>query len=187
MFRSIVVMGVALTLAAANPADADAQNPQTRQGFFISFGVGGGSFGCEDCGDRETGAAALIHLGGTLSPRLLLGADISGWSKSVEDSGGGEARLTHANLTAALQFYPSAAGGFWLKGGIGTSTLRAEASGGGVTISGDETGFGLTAGLGYDIRLGTNFSLTPYGSFSFGSIEGGSVNHAQLGLAATFH
>ncbi len=182
MFRSTVVFGIALAVAGLLPSGAEAQNPQTRQGFFISVGLGGGSFGCEGCGDRETGGAGVIHLGGTLNPRLLLGADLSGWSKSE-----GGARITHANATAALQFYPSAASGFFVKGGLGVSTLEFEASGGGFTFSGRESGLGLTGGLGYDIRLGANFSLTPYGMFGWGNFDGGSANNVQLGLAATFH
>jgi hypothetical protein len=68
---------------------------------------------------------------------------MSGWSKTIEDDFGGEATLTQANLSAALQFYPSATSGFFLKGGIGTSTLRVSGSSGGFTLTADETGFGL--------------------------------------------
>jgi hypothetical protein len=186
MARWSVVLGLALTLGALQPVDAEAQNPQTRQGFFISVGVGGGSLGCEDCDERETGPSGLIYLGGTLSPQLLVGAEFSGWSKKVEGSGG-DARLTHGNLSAAVQFYPSPTSGFFIKGGVGVSQLRIELSSGGTTVSGDENGIGITAGLGYDIRLGSNFSLTPYGMFGFGSFDGGSANNGQIGLAATFH
>ncbi len=41
--------------------------------------------------------------------------------------------------------------------------------------------------LGYDIRLGTNFSLSPYGLFAWGDFDGGSANHGQLGLGVTWH
>lgn len=73
--------------------------------------------------------------------------------------------------------------GFFLKGGLGFS--RLEISGGGVSVS--DQGLGLTAGLGYDVRLGTNFSLSPYLRFVWGHFEGGSANHGQLGLGVTWH
>jgi hypothetical protein len=182
MFRSTVVFGIALVLAATQPGDAAAQNPQTRQGFFIGLGIGAGSFGGEGGEDRETGLTGHLTLGGTLTPQVLLAGEFTGWTK--EEDG---ARLSHSNVSAAVQFYPMPDGGLFLKGGVGASTLTVSASGGGVTVSADETGFGATAGLGYDIRVGSNFSITPYGLFAWGSFDGGSANHFQGGLGVTWH
>lgn len=182
MRQSLIFVAACATMLALVPSDAAAQNPQTRDGFFIGFGFGAGSFGCEGCEQRETGAAGHLTLGGAVSPTLLIGAESSAWTKEE-----GGARITHANLSAVAQFYPSATNGFFLKGGIGFSRLEASASGGGFSFSAADQGLGLTAGLGYDIRLGTNFSLSPYGLFAWGDFDGGSANHGQLGLGVTWH
>lgn len=182
MLRSIGVVGAFLAILGV-PHDATAQGrPQTREGFFIGFGLGAGSLGCEDCGDRETGGAGRLTIGGALSPQLLLAGESSAWTK---EEGGG--RLTHANVSAIVQYYLSATSGFFLKGGVGLSQLRVSASGGGFSFSATEDGLGLTGGLGYDIRLGTNFSLTPYATYAWGNFDGGSANHFQGGLGATWH
>jgi hypothetical protein len=182
MARSIAVLGIALLAVAALPTGVDAQNPQTHQGFFIGFGLGVGSFGVEDGDERETGGAAHLTLGGTLTPQVLLGGEFTGWTKEE-----GGARVSHTNVTAVVQFYPIAGGGLFLKGGIGGSTLSISGSSGNVSITIDDTGLGATAGLGYDIRVGSNFSITPYGLFVWGSFDGGSANHVQGGLGVTWH
>lgn len=183
MLRSTSFLGVFLAVLVVLPQYATAQGrPQTREGFFIGFGFGGGSFGCEGCGDRETGGAGHLKLGGAVSPQLLVGGESNAWTKEE-----GGARLTQANLSAIAQFYPSATSGFFLKGGLGLSRLEVSGSGGGFSFSATESGLGLTAGLGYDIRLGTNFSLVPYGMFAWGSFDGGTANNGQLGLGVTWH
>ncbi len=182
MPRSVSLLGAFLAVLVALPRAADAQNPQTHEGFFIGFGFGVGSFGGEGSSERETGGAGHLTIGGALNPQLLLAGESAAWTK--EESG---ARVTHANVSAIVQFYPSATSGLYLKGGLGFSQLRISLSGGGGSISAEENGLGLTAGLGYDIRLGTNFSLSPYGSFAWGNFDGGSANHGQLGLGITWH
>jgi hypothetical protein len=182
MVRSIAVLGLALLSIASLPTGTEAQNPQTRQGFFIGLGIGAGSFGFEGGDGRETSGAAHITLGGTLTPQLLIGGEFTGWTKEEEG-----ARVSHTNATAIVQFYPIVDGGFFLRGGIGGSTLSLSGTSGNVTISVDETALGATAGLGYDIRVGSNFSITPYGLFVWGNFEGGSASHFQGGLGVTWH
>jgi len=184
MSRSTIMLGLLAAALVAVPQGADAQSrPQTRDGFFIGFGVGGGTFGCSVCGtEREGSLTGHLKLGGTVSPRLLLGVESSAWTKEE-----GGVRLTHGNVSALAQFYPSATAGFYLSGGVGLSRLAVDVSGGGGTVTVTENGLGLTAGLGYDVRLGTNFSLTPYGLFGWGDFEGGSADTFQLGLGVTWH
>ena len=82
---------------------AQAQNAQVRDGFWISGGLGYGMLGCEDCGDREGGVSGGFSLGGTVSPRFLLGIGASGWTKSE-----GGATLTVGLVDARIRFYPRA-------------------------------------------------------------------------------
>lgn len=175
---SLVVCLVALAVYAS-PAQAQGR-PQTREGFFIGFGLGWGSLGCSDCsGERESGFSGYLKLGGTVNEKLLLGFESNGW---VKDQNG--VTLSQGNASAVAYVYPTPDSGFFVKGGFGLSTLDLSVSGFG---NASDTGFGVIAGLGYDARVGTNFSLTPYGNFVYGSFDGGSTNVFQAGLGLTWH
>ena len=181
---------LALLMTSLLATPGTAQNPQTREGFWISFGFGVGSLGCEtedsDCDDeRETGTNFFLRMGGTLSQRLLLGGEVNGWTKSE-----GDATFTVSNIGPVLMFYPSANGGLFLKGGLGMATASAEVG----VIEVDETGVGLTIGIGYDARVGRGFALTPFfdilaTSFSVGTGSNKtdiSFNHVAFGLGFTW-
>jgi hypothetical protein len=169
----------ALLFAGMLSVPAAAQsNPQTRQGFWINFGVGAGSLGCDDCGDdRETGTNAQLRMGGTLSQRLLIGGEANFWTKSD-----GDLTLSTGNFGPVILFYPSANGGFFLKGGLGLSNTSLEF--GSFTI--EDNGIGVTLGLGYDARVGRKFALTPYFDIINSSYDGGSFNQVAFGLGFTW-
>ena len=176
--------GLVLALLTSLSLPANAQgNAQTRQGFWITFGFGAGSLGCDDCNDagdeddRLNGVNFQLRAGGTLSQRLLIGGEVNGFTKSEND-----ATLTVTNITPVLQFYPSAQGGFFLKGGLGLATAEFEFGG----ISIEDEGFGVTIGLGYDARVGRNFALTPYLDILSSSFDGVSLNQVAIGLGFTW-
>ena len=169
----------ALVLAVLSPRAASAQHPQVRSGFWFNGGMGYGSLGCQDCDTREGGLSGGLALGGTLSQKLLIGAGTNGWTKSE-----GGTRLTVGTLTALVRFYPSATGGFFLTGGLGVGNVHAEVAGFG---SASETGFGALVGLGYDVRVGDNVSLTPFWNGFAMSSSGSDANVGQLGLGVTLH
>ena len=188
--RVIALGGVLLTVAPA----ARAQYPQRREGFWIGFGLGYGSanISCDNCssGARTGGVTAFLKLGGTPSRNVLIGGAINGWSHA---SGG--ATETMANVTGSVYFYPVAASGLFLTGGLGFSDYHVDTS---PAVSG--TGWGFTAGVGYDIRVGRNVSLTPVADFVYGgvgdlSVSGGGgtfatgwkQNVVDFGLGVTFH
>jgi hypothetical protein len=175
-----VLLAVLLGLPSAGMGQG---RPQTREGFFIGVGLGWGSLGCADCVSRESSGAAELKLGGALNPQLLIGGASTVWTK--KDASG--TRLTHGTVTFMAQYYPSVTSGFWVKGGVGVAQLMAESTVLGVNVTVTDNGLGLNAGLGYDVRVGTNFSLSPYSSWSWGSFEGGSADHFQLGLGVTWH
>jgi hypothetical protein len=169
-----------LALAAVLPQAASAQgHPQTRQGFWFNGGMGYGSLGCQDCDGREGSLSGGLAFGGTLSQKVLLGAGLNGWTKS-EDG----ATLSVGTVTALIRYYPSATGGFFLTGGLGVGNIHAEVTGLG---SGDETGFGALAGIGYDFRVGSNVSLTPYWNGFATSSSNSDANVGQVGLGVTIH
>lgn len=172
------LIACALALAAIIPATAKAQQASSRDGFWISIGLGGGSLGCEGCSGRETGFSGQLQLGGTINSHVSLGVSSNAWTKS--ESG---ATLTMSSLTAAVRYYPSATGNFFILGGLGVATLSAGVSGFG---SGSTSGTGALLGIGYDIRVGNSVSLTPYLNGIGGSFDGGNANFSQIGLAVTW-
>lgn len=176
MFRLAVGIALALVALATN---VSAQHAQTRQGFWFNVGLGAGSLGCDDCGSRTNGISGQLSLGGTISPRLLLGAGTNGWTK--EEDG---VTLTMGSLAALVRFYPSATGGFYLTGGLGIATLDLGLAGYG---SASDTGVSAILGIGYDIRVGQNVSLTPFWNGIGGSFDGYGANFGQIGLGMTIH
>ena len=175
------------------PVALVAQHPQVRDGFWIGFGFGYGSahFTCSGgCDTTFSGATGHLRLGGTLSSHILLGADIVAWSKA--DSG---VTNVMGNTNFEAYYYPNAAGGLFLKGGLGVAVFSNSGRTGG-DIKGN--GGGITLGLGYDIRVARMFSITPVASLVVGSVgdlkqgnttiqTGWKQRLLEFGLDATFH
>jgi hypothetical protein len=180
---SLRAIGFSAFFAVLLASSASAQQAQTRQGFWIGGGMGYGSLGmsCEGCGDidREGGASGYFKLGGTIRPNILLGVEGNGWRKSE-----GTLTLTMGNFSGAAYWYPMTTTGLFLKGGVGYSTLRVSDD---VLGDASDSGFGLLAGLGYDIRVSRSLSITPVANWFRGGFDGGSANVMQLGLGVTSH
>jgi hypothetical protein len=170
-----------------------AQYPQRRDGFWIGFGLGYGSanVACDNCraGPRTEGLTGFLKLGGAPSQQRLIGGAITGWSHS---SGG--ATETMANLTGSLYVYPRARSGFFFTGGLGLSGYHVN-----TVPAWDGTGWGLTLGAGYDIRVGRDVSLTPVVNYLYGAVGDVTVlgtgvvgsrwrqDVIDVGLGVTFH
>lgn len=172
-------VAVTMLLALVATAQVAAQGRQLeRKGFFIGGGLGYGSLGltcdlgCSGLG-REGGASGFFHLGGAVSPQLLLGVETNAWYKSQNG-----ASITMGTLTFTAVGYPSKRANFFLRGGAGLGTLNADDG----STSGSDTGFGGSAGLGYDIAIGGRTALTPFANWFFGKFNGGGANTLQMGL-----
>lgn len=165
-------------LALAVPSAVDAQTPQARDGFWFNLGLGYGSFGCENCEGREGGISGGLSLGTTLSSRLLVGVGTTGWTK--EDNG---ARVTAGTLTALARFYPSAEGGLFLVGGLGLGSIETSFDG----LSARDNGGAAILGMGYDFRVGTNMSITPFWNGAGISAADSNMNYGQIGVGFTMH
>lgn len=162
-------------VAPAANANAEQARP-SREGFWFHGGVGYGSVGCDSClGVRDGGLSGGLTFGATISPRLLLGAGTSGFTRTY---GFGD-RLTVGTVDARVRFYPSMRSGLFLTGGVGL---------GHVSFNGDtEVGAGAVLGIGWDIRVGRNVSLTPfYNGFAMRSSLT-DANVSQIGLGLTIH
>ena len=176
-----VVEPTASEVPATNPPATLAAEPERnpRKGFWLNLGFGYGSMGCEACDGRTGSLTGGLALGGALSQKVLLGVGVNGWTKEEFD-----AKVTVGTLAAVIRFYPSATGGFFLLGGLGLGTIRAEAS---TVGSATETGVGAVLGLGFDIRLGGNVSLTPFWNGFAANTTTGDANVGELGLGLTIH
>jgi len=178
MPKFLRVLSFALLTLSLTALTAQAQNPQTRQGFWFNLGLGYGSATCSDSCSSEDGFSGNLALGGTLSQKVLLGGGTNGWTKSQDG-----VTTTLSTLTAQIRFYPSAVGGFFLNGGLGLGMARG--SGGGISDS--DTGFGMLLGLGYDFRVGKNVSITPFlNGFGFDAYNT-TWSVGQIGVGITSH
>jgi hypothetical protein len=179
------------------PSAMAQSHPQTRDGFTISFGLGAGSAGvtCDGCDtNRETAPALYLRLGGAVRPNLIVGGETNGWSKTTEDQGD-KAIVTVVTINAIAQWYPETTGGFFIDGGLGVGSMNVEVKAPGLpTLSDKTTGLGYQVGVGYDVRVRKNFSLTPYATY-FGTAGGKTentdakidANVIQVGLGFTWH
>ena len=179
---------VAISLLLAAPAWAGSWAHE-RSGMVLGFNVGAGSAEAKFDGDggsissdRESGGGGNLRIGYAISPKVVLGLETAGWSKKVED---GNVDSTWSLGVAAFgaTWYP-AAGGFFMRAGVGVG--RAEVkwdAGSGLTASADDTGFGLTTGLGYEWRLTRRFALGPQVDLNYVDIgDGVSMNWFNVTL-----
>ena len=152
---------------------------QTREGFWFSAGMGYGSLSCFDCDGYANGFSGGLALGGTINEKLLLGVGTTGWYRSQDG-----VWLNVSTLDARLRFYPSIRSGFYINGGLGLGTISLGMSGLG---SESETGVGLMLGVGWDIRIARNVSLSPFWNGSAVRTANADASFGQLGLGITVH
>jgi hypothetical protein len=212
-----VTRGLVVLLAIASPGTAFAGPPQTRRGFWWSFGLGCGSahIECDQCapGDREGSFAGWLRLGGTIGDHLLLGWEASGWLKN--DKGRLETSddlvRTLGNSAVIVVFYPRASSGFSMRVGAGLAYAglppRPTSFCPPLDLSclGDSdegahgNGFGMTAGAGYDFRVSTNVSIAADFTLTLGrpgdlrakgrppAVTGWRHDILAFGVGVTFH
>lgn len=173
-------------MIAAPPALG--QRTAEHSGFWISFGFGGGlALGdrlFED--DSKAGGAGFLRMGGSPSQQLIIGGELIGWGTEQDNQTVGRGAMMFTAL-----YYPSQAGGLYLKGGAGFAGRSFErevpSAEGPATIRDETGGIGLGAGLGYDIQLGRNFFLTPALDYVFTGTEGDAASLLLFTVGATWH
>jgi hypothetical protein len=152
------VAGVFLLVGLLGSALDGSAQAFPRSGFGLSVGLGGGSTGvtCDQCGpnpgERMTGLSGYLRLGVYAIPHLLIGVEGTGWIRNSEDA---DRRIAAASLV--LVGYPTAASGFFVRGGGGL--IRAEIENRSLEVVGD--GITWNVGVGYDVGAG-GVALTPY-------------------------
>lgn len=139
--RSAIVVAWALTyLGMAMPAQAQ----RVHTGFWIGFAPGG----VAAAGEEGLGYPLYLRLGATVNQRLLLG--VEAYNVIVNYYGG----KSFGSVAAIALVYPSATSGVFIKPGVGLSHAQAN-------CCGTTTGLAAILAVGYDLRLGKNFYLTP--------------------------
>ncbi|WP_242343080.1 outer membrane beta-barrel protein [Anaeromyxobacter terrae] len=179
--RKLLALLIAFPLVAAaqeGPAPQPPSYPprspryapaQQRDGWYIGFGVGVGDGSVSGQGsslsfkelnyDRDPTRLGLnFKVGWTVTPRLLLGLDIT--AARAQASGSGvttAAQIT--NYDAVATFFPMERGLF-LRGGLGLSALSLAYDDGIDDITDTYGGTNLLGGVGYAFWLGKQFNLT---------------------------
>jgi hypothetical protein len=139
-----------------------------RDRWYIGFGLGGGdgslelsdgSHSFEDyVGTDPTQVFLNFKVGATITPKLLLGFDLTA-IRSEFDGGGATAGAQVTNYDAVATFFPTGRG-FFLRGGVGLSAFGYDVETGYGSASDSTTGVNVLGGVGYAFWLGKAFNLT---------------------------
>ena len=192
-FAVLVLLGTCAAAGTA-PAQTTAIAPAgpVREGFWIGVGLGVGNAGveCAQCSSNQRYGAPTftLRMGGTPTRHVLVGGELNGWGR--ETLGVTE---TLGDLSAVIVWYPSERSTFYVKGGLGVVVYQLDTS-----PKVETEGMGINAGVGIDIYLSRNFSLTPYasvvasggGPVKIGGTDTGyeaRPNLVLVGIAATWH
>jgi hypothetical protein len=189
-FGTVFLIAGGVMLVAAN---AQAQYPHRHQGIYATFGLGYGSakVDCDQCGDtsRIGNLTGFLNVGGALSQSILLGGEVTGWSKITDSND----NLAVGTANAVISWYPSTREGFFIKGGLGFAFMHGDLDTDEGIIGFDNSGVGYQLGLGYDMRIQRNLSVTAVANFYGGSVgdvrtlRNVSFNVLQFMAAVTFH
>ena len=162
----VLSVGLVRPAIAQSPPDAP-----SRHGVWFGFGVGFGSLSrtCDICPNvpNEGAVTGYVKVGATPDEQLQVGLELAGWRKNVQGS-----TITSGSGLIVVYVYPVKTSGFFIKGGLSGSLYRDEVSGAKpASDTAQTTGFGLTAGIGYERPLGTHLDVTPVANFLFGSLS----------------
>jgi hypothetical protein len=148
------------------------QHPfKQRDTWYIGFGLGGGAGRIKSSGGSAsfkeflrtekspTNVSLNFKVGATLTPRLLLGGDISAISSQSNDAFGNNRSVGITNVDAVLTFFPMERGLFF-RAGLGLSRLQHTRETAVGTVSDSFSGGNVLAGIGYAFWLGRQFNLT---------------------------
>lgn len=176
--RFFVQMLAGCTISALCVAPAFATlHPHERHGFMIGFGLGGGSAGIKDVGERKGGGTGNFRIGYAVRPDLVLAFEGAAWSKTVRE-GVDDVTWTFSTGAAALTYFPSNTGVF-IRGGLGFGTASAQIVENNVRVSADKTGLGLVVAGGYEWRLTKKFAIGPQVEFTY-QHEGGAIESTNV-------
>ncbi len=162
-----------------------------RDTWYIGFGIGSGVGGYEVNGQEfdldQVGQPVLdpsiftfnFKAGATLSENLLVGADISG----IRSQADGVERITGTpvslgveliSLNVTATWFPQREG-FFLRGGVGASTISANIDVGNNRYKDSSDGLGILLGTGFAFWLGDAFNLSINADAHFHNYSGDTL------------
>jgi hypothetical protein len=159
-----------LVAAAEDVGPTTSPDPEAprRDAWYAGFGLAGGGGQVtaaggtatfkQILGGSPTNVALRVEAGKTLTPRLLLGLDVTAFNSAIRESEY-SASITIVNADAMVTWFPMERGLF-LRGGLGLSRYAYQVSLAGATGSAGTNGVNAAAGLGYAFWLGDSFNLT---------------------------
>jgi hypothetical protein len=163
-------------------------NPNRRHGIWASLGGGAAveSFNAFDglgWSNGLWGGLVFGKAGLTLGQNLTIGAEGQLWIHEFPDY-----RRTLGSIMIIGQLYPLSRGPFFLKGGAGWTRddLRLYYTPQ-VGIPTERNGWGFVAGMGYDVRIAKDVSITPSVDFVDQYYDLQEERMLNMGLAITFH
>ncbi len=138
------------------------------------MGLGWGYLSCGSCVGSVSGGIAGLSLYVPFNDRLLVGLGTTGYYRSLDGVG-----LTAGTVDARLRYTRSS----------DPACSSPVASASDTSTSADQAGYGLglVYGLGWDVPVGPNLSLTPFWNGIGVANTNGSVSVGQLGLGVTVH
>jgi len=189
---------VTLLVLAAVASPAAAQQADDRKGLWLGLGAGGlwARSTCSICAaDQASGLGGRVRLGGTISPKVLASVEGTGWRKR-----GGQVERKLLMVAALGSYYPLPDYGAHLKGGIGQYWYVEEDA----TTELTTQGLALELGAGYDIRIASGVSVSPFvawvrsgfgnptrrdkaSGFTLPLLSDMTVKFYQVGLGITLH
>lgn len=185
--RSLALGSAFASILAASAGHA--QEPSGAGGGRLvvggGFGPGWARVSCDICArDRDLGMSGTLRVAKPVSPRLSLGGEGIGWTRTDEE----DVREIVASAQGVAYYQPRPGGGLVLKAGAGWVGYRADEIG--------SNGVGIQLGAGYEFHAGSAFSLNNYVNLvasSFTSLktagntlaDGVSVTLFQFGVGVT--
>lgn len=153
-----------------------------RSGLIIGGALGFGGMSAYQCGDVcGFSGAGEFHIGGMLNPRLALMGDFWGNWHHISNS---DASSIHSLYTLALQYWATDI--FWIKGGLGGSTMSITSDFDGFTYS-DESGLGFLAAGGLEIVQAGFFAVDVQLRYGHGFFDiDGDVNSWAVMIGANW-
>lgn len=181
---------VVAVLVVSGVGRASGQTEREGQWLAVGLGPGVDQVSCGVCqGSPNPGIAGFVRFGGTISDRVLLGAEFDGWTRGDEGI-----RQYIGSLSAIALLYAGPDARFHVKGGLGAVGFRASEEGDALTA----LSLGISGGVGYDFPIRENLSLTPFASLTlapFANLKfngdlaqsGATLSLLQGGLSLTWH
>ena len=170
MTRSLSVPTLLLLALAMVTTEASAQRrglvdvspTSVRHGFWLEAGGGWGQeaykFGSDPYSSNLGKPTFDFRIGGTLNPYFRLGAEVTSWWNSYQNSDGFDVTESLTHLMAIGRVYPVKDLGLFAKGGAGIAWTGASVDYGNATT---ESGFATVLGAGYEVQLSKKLFLTP--------------------------